>query len=174
MADLKTALDDFLKSEAFNLHADEFAADLRRELDFILEQREEAAKQNWGGNREGAGRPAKGDEVRVIRLVKHVQEEWTRYAGDMDVAMVENEVCVEAWVRGQTGATVQTRDGRAWDWKGLSMPELKTAGFRHNGNVVVYRGAKTGKVYQQMDDGSWERADEEGWTPVRGKVEIVS
>lgn len=162
-----------IQDTAFSLQADEFEQDLRRELDFILEQREEAAKQGWGGTRSGAGRPAQGDEVRVIRLVKSQEQVYSRSAGDTDVAIVKDGVCVSGLVRGQTGATVSTRDGRKWGWVGLDVEALKANGFTYSHTNAVYHGVKTGKEYAQLNDGSWERMDDEGPTPVRGKIEIV-
>lgn len=162
-----------VQDQAFNLHADEYEQDLRRELDFILEQREEAAKQNWGGKRGGAGRPAQGDEVRVIRVRREVHLFYSRYGGDTKMARVVNGKCIRAWVNAQTYGDVSTVDGRPWWWEGKTLEELKEAGFTHAGNEVCYFGVKTGKEYHQIDDGSWERMDDEGPTPVRGKVEVV-
>lgn len=45
-----------VQDNAFSIRADEIEQELRRELDFILEQREEAAKKQRGGARPGAGR----------------------------------------------------------------------------------------------------------------------
>jgi hypothetical protein len=47
-----------IQDQAFTLERDEMEQELRRELDFILEQREEAAKETRGGARPGAGRKA--------------------------------------------------------------------------------------------------------------------
>lgn len=161
--------DEEIQDNAFALHVDEYEQELRSELDFILEQREAAAKQGWGGKREGAGR--KSDKV--IKVVKFVQQTWVRYQGDTDVALVESGKCIAGWVNKQTGGMVNTVDGRAWFWVGYDLEALKEAGFMHRENAVIYRGFKSGKEYQQFDDGRWYRMDEEGETEVRGTVEIV-
>ena len=59
------------------------------------------------------------------------QQIYQRYAGDTDVAVVVDGVCQQAFVRGQTGGTVSTRDGREWGWQGLTVAALKAEGFTY-------------------------------------------
>lgn len=128
-------------------------------------------EQGYQAGYKAAGRDK--DAVRVIKLVKSAEQLYGRYHGDTDMAVVKDGKCVAGWVNGQTGAAVLTRDDRSWDWVGLSVEGLKANGFTYKRTDTTYHGAKSGKEYHQMDDGSWERADEEGWTPVSGEVQII-
>lgn len=127
----------------------------------------------WGGKREGAGAKPTSDKVAIIRVRRVVDTIYKKYEGDMKVARVRDGKCVHAWMDAQTYGTITTRDGRPWSWEGLTVEELKEAGFKYTSNEVLYLGVKSGKEYHQMDDGTWERMDDEGWTPVKGQVEIV-
>jgi hypothetical protein len=112
--------------------------------------------------------------VTIIRVRRSVASFYKKYQGDTSVALVRDGVCTRGWMDAQTYGTITTRDGRDWWWVGQDVETLKENGFSYAGNEVQYFGVKSGKEYHQMDDGSWERMDDEGPTSVTGEVEIIS
>lgn len=130
--------------------------------------------ENWGGKREGAGRPPNSDKVTIIKVRREVHKLYRRYGGDTKMARVVDGKCVRAWVNAQRYGDVSTVDGRPWWWEGRTEDELKESGFKFLRPETCFFGVKSGKEYHQIDDGSWERMEEEGPVAVRGEVEIIN
>lgn len=64
-------------------------------------------------------------------LYRHHQQIYNLYHGDQERAVVENGVCVESAIIPQTGATWRSNNPDADPWRGLSVDDLKAAGFHY-------------------------------------------